>query len=188
MHVVTTHRRVQPVSLGLLACGGAVVAMSVTGVWGAPGAVIVLALGIAACAAVVDMRTGRLPNRLVGLAAVPTLAVAGVAFGNGRGLEAVSSVVLGALAFAGPMFVVHLVSPSAIGFGDVKLAAALGVTLGLIEPALGLLALCIASAVTALVGLLGRHKTLAFGPGLVAGAIAALLIAAQLGEGALQWQ
>ena len=188
MHVVMTHKRAQPVSIGLLAFGGVVVAITVTRVWGATGAAIVLAFVIASCAAVVDMRIGRLPNRLVGLTGVPTLAVVGAALDNGRGLEAVSSVTLGAVAFAGPMFVVHLVSPSAIGFGDVKLAAALGAALGLIEPGLGLLALCIASAVTAIAGLLGRHKTLAFGPGLVTGAVVALLIAAHLGEGALQWQ
>ena len=60
--------------------------------------------------------------------------------------------------------------------------------LGLVEPRLGLLALCLAAAVTAAVGVARRRSTLPFGPGLVLGAVMALLIAGQLGEEALRWQ
>lgn len=188
MHVVITHRRAQLVSIGLLAFGSAMVGMSVTNAWGVTEAMIVVALGVAASAAVIDLRTGRIPNRLVSMAGVPSLVVVIVAFADARGSEAIASVCLGVAAFAGPVLMVHLVSPPAIGFGDVKLATALGAVLGLVGPGLGLLALCIASAVTAGAGLLGRHRALPFGPGLVAGAVTALLIAERFGEGALQWR
>ncbi len=188
MHVVTTHKRAQPASIGLLALGGVVGLMLAAGMWGATGAMMAVAVGVASWAAVIDIRTGRIPNGLVILAGAPTLAVLLAAIANGRGAEVIGSVALGSAAFAGPILVVHLVSPQAIGFGDVKLAAALGAALGLIEPGLGLLALCIAAAVTAAVGMVGRHRMLPFGPGLVLGSITALLIAGQLGEAALQWQ
>lgn len=188
MHVVMTHKRAQPAVMGLLALGGVVGVLLATSVWGAAGAMMAVAVGVATAAAVIDMRTGRIPNGLVVFAGAPTLAVVLVAIAHGRGAEVIGSVTLGIAAFAGPVFVVHLVSPPAIGFGDVKLAAALGAALGLIEPGLGLLALCIAAATTAAVGLVGRHRMLPFGPGLVLGAIMALVIAGQLGEVALEWQ
>lgn len=188
MHLVMTHKRAQPASTGLLALGGVAGVTLAAGAWGATGAMMAVALAVATSAAVIDMRTGRIPNGLVILAGVPTLAVVLVAIADGRGAELVGSVALGVAAFAGPVFAVHLVSPSAIGFGDVKLAAALGAALGLIEPGLGLLALCIAAAITAAVGLVGRRRVLPFGPGLVFGAVMALVVAGQLGEATLQWQ
>lgn len=182
MHVVTSHERALPAPAGMLAFATALGVMLATTVWGALGVMIAISIGVAAWAAVIDVRSGRIPNRLVLVATIPTSAVVLASIANGGGVELAGSVALGVLAFAGPIFVVHVVSPQSIGFGDVKLAAALGATLGTVEPALGVLALFVATSVTAAAGLVGRRSTMPFGPGLVVGAIVALAVAAQLGE------
>ena len=188
MHVVTTHDRVRPAPVVLLALTGVLAVIAAGDVWGATGSIIVVALAIGASAAIVDARSGRIPNLLVAAAALPTMALVIALAIRGSGVAALVAVSLGSLACAGPIFVIHLCSPAAMGFGDVKLAAALGAALGLVEPRLGLLALCLAAAVTVAVGVARRRSTLPFGPGLVLGAAMALLIAGQLGEEALRWQ
>lgn len=139
-------------------------------VLGPPGAVAgTFAAGGAA--ALVDLRTRRLPNRLVLIAAVA--AVAGVLVGSPR---AALPAAAGALGLAGPLLAGHLLVPAGIGFGDVKLAAALGLGVGLVDARLGVLALCVASGLTALVGLATHRAALPFGPGLVLGAGAAVVL------------
>ncbi len=68
---------------------------------------------------VYDIRERRLPNWLTMPGAVAILAVAAAA---GRGGPAL----LGAIGLAGLYLVVHLISPAAMGAGDVKLAAGVG--------------------------------------------------------------
>jgi len=68
---------------------------------------------------VYDLTQRRLPNVLTLPGAVAVLAVATAA---GRG----SAAVLGALALAALYLVVHLISPAAMGGGDVKLALGVG--------------------------------------------------------------
>ncbi len=188
MHVVTTHDRTQLATEGTIALGVLLGVVLATGLWGVTGFMVALAVSIAAMAATVDARSGRIPDAIVATAVVPTVVVVAAAVASGNGGQAVGAAVLGALAFAAPLFIAHVVSPPAIGFGDVKLAAALGAALGLIAPGLGLVALCIAAAATAAFGVAARRTTLPFGPGLVLGAIVALFIAGQLGEGALPWR
>ena len=50
-------------------------------------------------------------------------------------------VLTGALVVAGPLLAVHLITPSGMGFGDVKAGAVLGAAMGLIDVELALLAL-----------------------------------------------
>ena len=70
-----------------------------------------------------DIRERRLPNWLT----LPgALAVLVVAVAAGRGVPAL----LGAVGLAGLYFVVHLISPAAMGAGDVKLAAGVGALTG----------------------------------------------------------
>lgn len=134
-----------------------------------------LVVAIACFAAAADVRTGRIPNRIVSSAAVATVATM-VAMATAESpTAAIAGSVLGVVAFAGPLLVVHLVSPCSIGFGDVKLAGVAGAALGLVDARLGLVALCIASGVTALVGLVRRRQQLPLGPGLVLGSASALL-------------
>jgi len=188
MHVVTTHDRSQLAPLGLVALAGLIVVAVATGAWGAMGAMIAAVLTLCGLAAFADARSGRIPNPLVAAAGLPTMAVIVASGVAGSGTHAAAAAFLGAVVFAGPVFVMHVFSPAAMGFGDVKLAAALGAALGLVDPRLGLLALCLAAAVTAAVGLIRRRQTLPFGPGLVLGATVVVMIAGQLGEGAVQWR
>lgn len=145
-----------------------VIATGIVGTWAAfAGAV---AAGVVA--ALVDLRTRRIPNRLVALAAFAASAgMIEATIRNDR--AAIVAAIFGVLGFAGPLLVVHLVAPSTIGFGDVKLAGALGAAIGLLDPRLGVLALCIATGTTGVAGLVARRQTLPLGPGLVLGAVAA---------------
>ena len=188
MHVVTTHDRTRLASVGVVALVVSVVGRLASEWWGTTGLMVAATTAVCALAALVDARSRRIPNLLVAVAAVPIFAVVMLAAVAGSGAQALAAVALGGLAFAGPVSIVHVLTPEAMGFGDVKLAAVLGAALGLVEPRLGLLALCVASAVTAVVGVAWRRSALPFGPGLVLGATVALLIAGQLGEGALRWQ
>ena len=65
----------------------------------------------------------------------------------------------------GPLLLTHLVSPTGMGFGDVKAAAVLGAALGLIDPQVALLALVLGLASAAVWGLARRARSVAFGPG-----------------------
>ena len=78
---------------------------------------------------------------------------------------------------AGPLLVLHLVSPAAMGWGDVKLAGVLGAALGVVDVRLGIAALAMASGATLAIALVARRSTLPFAPGLVAGAVAVLAVA-----------
>lgn len=167
----TRPARAVPVRLICTAVAAMVVATIALGV---PGA-IAGALAMGAAAGWVDLRTHRLPNRLVVLSAVAACLGIVAAIAGGTPSAPVGAFA-GALGFAGPLVVMHLVAPAAIGFGDVKLAAALGLALGLVDPRLGILALCVASGVTATAGIATRRSSLPLGPGLVVGSALALVI------------
>lgn len=170
------------VGAGLLGASLAVTA------WGAIGLIVALSLGAASVAAAVDARSGRIPNHLVVATAIPVAVVVLVESADGHGAAALLSGSIGPVVFAGPLLIAHLVSPAAIGFGDVKLAFALGSMLGLVDPLLGLVALCVACGASAAFGLSTRRRTVPLGPGLVLGAIAALAIAGQLGGVPRPWR
>lgn len=140
--------------------------------------IVAVALGPAAAAAAVDVRTLRLPDRLVVLTAVVPVAAVLVAPVD-RVVDHAALLLLGAVVMGGPLVLLHLVAPAAVGFGDVKLAAALGVALGSIDPRLGFVALAVASGATLLAAASLRRSTLPFGPGLVLGAAVSSVVDAQ---------
>ena len=76
---------------------------------------------------------------------------------------------------AGPLLALHLVSPDAMGFGDVKASIVLGAALGSVDWRLGLVALSIGAGSAAAVGLARRLHTIAFGPFLVVSAAVTLV-------------
>jgi leader peptidase (prepilin peptidase)/N-methyltransferase len=129
----------------------------------------------AAAAAASDWRTHRVPNVLVAVALVPALVA--VLLVDDR-VHLLASVALGAGVMALPLLVVHLAAPAAMGFGDVKLAAALGAALGVWDPTLGVPALAVAAGLTLLAAAWRRRTAMPFGPGLVTGAGAALALGA----------
>lgn len=135
-----------------------------------------VAVAVLTLAALVDLQERRLPDVIV-LMATATAIVCLILERLVGGLDIqLSGAAIGAGLFAGPLFVVHLASPASMGFGDVKTAAVLGASIGLVDWQAALAALAIAAGLTATVGLLGRARTVAFGPGLVA-ASAFLLLA-----------
>lgn len=131
----------------------------------------------------IDLRTHRLPNRVV----LPGYLAGSILFAVAALLSAdVGRLVRAAAAMAVLFvcyFVVRLVSPASLGGGDVKLAGLLGLYLGWV----GWDAVLIATIATFLIGgfhallLLSlrradRRTRIPFGPALIGGAWAALLV------------
>jgi leader peptidase (prepilin peptidase) / N-methyltransferase len=125
-----------------------------------------------------DLRSGRLPDPLVFL-----LATALVLPALGRpGTVLLRALAASILVFS-CYFVLALLPGDGIGFGDVKLGAVLAFGLGVrgwdaVLLGLALPPLIIGPTALALVATrrLGRHDSLPFGPALLGGAVAALLI------------
>lgn len=173
-----------------VACAGlfGATAARFDGSWALP-AYLVLAAGLVALSAV-DLEHYLLPNRIVyplTVAVVGLLALASLGEGDlgafGRAMAA------GVVAF-GAFFVLHLVSPRSLGFGDVKLSFALGVALGWLgwgELFLGLFLAFVYGAVVGVVliasGRRGRKQHVPFGPFMAAGALTAVL----LGDALISW-
>ncbi|MCK2037206.1 A24 family peptidase [Microbacterium sp. SSW1-49] len=142
-------------------------------------ALVHLALaGIGACLIVIDVRTHRLPNRIV----LPTLAgllllVLLDAIGTG-GTRTLLRALLGALILGGFYAALRLLSPAGMGGGDVKLAVVIGLLLGWHgwqALAVGAASAFVLGALYALVLIALRRadgKTrIAFGPWMIAGAV-----------------
>lgn len=136
-----------------------------------------VALVPAAWAVVSDLRSRRIPNRVLAVCAVAPAVAAGAAVVGGDATAA-RDVVLGALLMAVPLLIVHLADPRWLGFGDVKLAAVLGAAIGIGSVRHVLPALMIGSAATLLVAVVRQRPSLPFAPGLVAGA--AIVVLAQV--------
>lgn len=141
----------------------------------------------ASTAAVIDIRTSRIPDRLVLLAGLPAIVM--LVFELTREHLAAAAYMLGGAAmFFAPLLLAHLWSPPAIGFGDIKLAAALGLGLGAIDPRLAVVALFVATGVTSSVGLLQHRRTMPLAPGLVVGAAAASVVGGLIGLEFAPWR
>ena len=127
-------------------------------------------------AAVVDGRTGLIPNALTRTTA---LAAVGCAFATGAALLACG----GAYAVGGALLALHLLTRGrGLGLGDVKLGTAIGAGFG---PGAGLVALGAAFVLGGAYGswLLLTHRarrgdSIRFGPFLAAGTVAAALMPA----------
>ncbi|MDR3660067.1 MAG: A24 family peptidase [Mycobacterium sp.] len=121
-----------------------------------------------------DLRERRLPNWLT-LPGAAVVVVAGVITGRGT-----AAAVGGAALFA-LYLVVHLLSPQAMGGGDVKLALGLGALTGLFGADVWVLAAIGAPILTAgyaIVVLLGRgDRTVPHGPSMCVSSAAAVALA-----------
>lgn len=134
-----------------------------------------LAVVVAMPAVLVDVEQHRLPDVWIGAASIVLLVSVGIGWSLGSTSATVVGLTAGAALMGAPLLVLHLVSPASMGFGDVKLALLLGAAVGALDWQLTIPALAIAAGSTATVGLMTRARTIAFGPGLVAGALTALL-------------
>lgn len=138
---------------------------------------------------VIDLELRLVPKAIVWpvvAAGVVLLSAASIAQSDpARMIDAVA----GAAAAFGVLFLIHLVSPRGMGFGDVRLALLLGLYLGWVSPAhvgLGLFAAFVFGGVGGVVALaLGRSRrsALPFAPFLAAGTVLAVLV----GEPILSW-
>jgi leader peptidase (prepilin peptidase)/N-methyltransferase len=160
-------------------CGGMAARFSDS--WTLPAYLVLTATLVAL--AVIDLETYLLPNRIVyplTVAMLVLLPLGLLADGDlgtyGRGLLA------GAIAFVA-FFVVHLVSPRGMGFGDVKLSFTLGLALGCVGWGEMVLGLFLGFFYGALIGIVliatrlrAKQQAVPFGPFLAAGAITALLV------------
>ena len=132
----------------------------------------------------VDLRTHRLPDRITLPAAVAVLIGVGVAALIDGDAGMVGSAVVGAVVLSGFLFVVHLVNPAGMGFGDVKFGLSLGLALGATSVSAVILALFLAVAAGAVVAVAvlvrhrDRHRAFPFGPCLAVGTAVALILAA----------
>jgi leader peptidase (prepilin peptidase) / N-methyltransferase len=121
-----------------------------------------------------DVRQCRLPNRLTlpGFAAVML-----VAAGSGHGPAAA----LGAAALTTVYLLVHLLAPTAMGAGDVKLALGLGALTGCFGADVWFLAAIGAPILTAAIGLVAwlgwSATTVPHGPSMCAASVAAVGLA-----------
>ncbi|MFE7141097.1 prepilin peptidase [Streptomyces sp. NPDC057644] len=140
---------------------------------------------VAVLLAVVDRRVHRLPDPLtLPLAGAAVLLLGGAALLPGHAGSWTSGL-LGGLVLGGFYFLLFLINPNGMGFGDVKLALALGVALGwygwtvlflgafagfLFGAAYGLALVLLRRA--------GRRTGIPFGPFMIGGALAGLLLGA----------
>lgn len=156
-------------------------------VWGVglspllPVALVFTAAGLAAAA--VDLVEHRLPNAIL-LPAFLTIVVGVLAVSLIDGWHVAGQALAGGSGMLALYGVVALLSPRSMGMGDVKLAAVIGVTLGafgITAWAVGLLGAFLVGGVVAIVTLVrgraGLASAIPFGPSMVAGAIAGLLLA-----------
>ncbi|WP_239488277.1 prepilin peptidase, partial [Streptomyces durocortorensis] len=140
---------------------------------------------VAVLLAVVDRRVHRLPDPLtLPLAAAAVLLLGGAALLPGHAGSWTSGL-LGGLVLGGFYFLLFLINPNGMGFGDVKLALALGVALGwygwtvlflgafagfLFGAAYGLALVLLRRA--------GRRTGIPFGPFMIGGTLTGLLLGA----------
>ncbi|MGW4230588.1 prepilin peptidase [Streptomyces sp. NPDC004980] len=145
-------------------------------------AVWLLLTPVAVLLAVIDRRVHRLPDRLtLPLAGAAVLLLGGAALLPEHG-GSWTAALLGGAALGGFYFLLFLINPNGMGFGDVKLALALGVALGWY----GWAVLCAGGFAGFLFGALygfglillrraGRRTGIPFGPFMIAGALVGLL-------------
>ncbi len=134
-----------------------------------------LAGALAVAAAIEDARTHLLRN----VYTLPIIAIAVVglplasSLDEGNANAALTDMVQGAVWFAGPWLITHLIAPKQIGFGDIKLSIGLGMLLGWLSPSLaflGFFAASITFGVFAIASRVTTREALPFGPALVVGA------------------
>jgi leader peptidase (prepilin peptidase) / N-methyltransferase len=134
---------------------------------------------------IVDFRVQRLPDVLTLPLAVLALVLLGAAAALPEHAGHWLTALLGALVLGGSYFLLFLVNPNGMGFGDVKLALGLGAVLGWYGWPTVVLGTFAGFLLAGLYGLglvalrrAGRRTSIPFGPFLVTGAFAGLLIGA----------
>ncbi|MFG2964509.1 prepilin peptidase [Streptomyces sp. NPDC048288] len=135
--------------------------------------------------AVVDFRVQRLPDPLTLPLAATALALLGLAALLPEHAGHWRTSLYAALALGAGYFLLFLINPGGMGFGDVKLALGTGAALGwygwptvLLGTFAGFLLGALYGGALVVVRRAGRKTAIAFGPFLIAGAFAGLLVGA----------
>jgi leader peptidase (prepilin peptidase)/N-methyltransferase len=153
------------------------------------GYLLFFTVAVALCA--IDLDALRLPDVIVGGAVVVALPLVTVASVVEGGAERIRYALIGAAFYFGFLLVFHLAFPRGMGFGDVKLAGLLGLTVGWLAPTgltavvLVLYAMLIGVVVGSFAGIVlfsfrGRSRHYPFGPFLIGGAIVVIGFSTQL--------
>jgi leader peptidase (prepilin peptidase) / N-methyltransferase len=176
--------RLGPPPLSVEVTAGALLALLGAAVH--PGLVLAAACWLALCAiplGFVDAATHRLPDLLTGPAYAGTVVFLLLAAATGGSWSRLGRGLLGGVAFAGFCLVLLVISRSALGPGDVKLAASLGTALAWLGwPVLfgGALAGFVLGAGYGVALLVGGHASrksqFPFGPFMIAGAFLVMLV------------
>ncbi|MFE1454681.1 prepilin peptidase [Streptomyces sp. NPDC058735] len=134
---------------------------------------------------VVDFRVRRLPDPLTLPFAAAALALLGLTALVPEHAGEWTTAVLGSLALGGGYFVLFLVNPAGMGFGDVKLALGAGAVLGwygwptvMLGTFAGFLLGALYGAALVLTRRANRKTAIPFGPFLITGALLGLLVGA----------
>jgi leader peptidase (prepilin peptidase)/N-methyltransferase len=135
----------------------------------------------------IDLEHYIIPNRIVypvGFMLVPLFALAALL---GSDWSAFVRALLGACAAFGVLFVIHLISPRGMGFGDVRLCFLLGLALGWLGWDRVLVGIFAGFFYGAVIGLLlialhlrRRNQHIPFGPFLAAGTLTVVLVGTPL--------
>ncbi|MQY35494.1 hypothetical protein SRB17_34720 [Streptomyces sp. RB17] len=135
--------------------------------------------------AVVDFRVQRLPDPLTLPLAASALALLGLAALLPEHAGHWLTALYGALVLGAGYYALYLINQAGMGFGDVKLAVGMGAVLGwygwptvLLGAFAGFLLGALYGAVLVVVRRAGRKTAIPFGPFLLAGALAGLLVGA----------
>lgn len=161
----------------------AIVAAAVGLLIGKTSALLVLVplvpLGVAL--SVIDWRTRLLPTRLIAPAYVVTVAMVLLAWLIGdRDVHDLGRAALGWLIYGGMFFLLWFVYPRGLGYGDVRLAGLLGIALGWVgwaELLVGIWGgLLLGGIVGGLISLRTRRRDYPFGPFMLVGAVAGLIL------------
>ncbi|CAN5320977.1 MAG: prepilin peptidase [Nocardioides sp.] len=174
---------VLPTAVAVSALTGFVLGWRIGDLWWALAGVVPLA-PVGTALAIIDARTRLLPTRLIWPTTVAFVGYAAAAdLVRGDPGHLVQAVVLGLVAYLF-YFVLWFIYPAGMGFGDVRLSALLGVSLGWLGPNpwfLGLMGGFFLSAAYSLVLMarLGRgalKEHVPFGPFMLAGAAVSVLV------------
>jgi leader peptidase (prepilin peptidase)/N-methyltransferase len=141
--------------------------------------------------AVIDLRLFRLPDAIVGGSLVLALPLMTLASLVADDAAQVQPALIGGAFYFGFLLLAHLVFPRGMGFGDVKLAALLGLHVGWLAPdgltsvALVLYAMIAGFLVGSAAGIVlfavhGRSRHYPFGPFLIGGALVVIFFSAAL--------
>ncbi|WP_051266370.1 prepilin peptidase [Nakamurella lactea] len=154
--------------------------------WGSPLLGLLCWLGLFGVAvSAVDLRHHRLPDVLTLPGALVTVGVVLITARTATAAGSVPRALLAAVVVAAVLAVPALLAPAAMGWGDVKLALALGAATGFVSWQILLIGVCLGFVLAAVVAVGGiaagrwtAKSSIAFGPFLVAGAWLACLLAA----------